>query len=230
MSEKKQKGIILDRIKEAYKLKNNAELARFLGVKPNTISNWYARNSIDYDIIFSKCEGANLDWLINGISKSHIKSETISLSRELTPEEKDSFSSITEDEQDMRNIISSKGIMTLLDRLVKHSKCEYTRDEYSGFETNVEMINVWLQNYSLQSKFIKAYDDFVDNKISYKELIVAFKKDCKVEIELLKILHPYKNIISEIYDKISSFNDLHDRLFSIDDDFFYDIQDEDEKI
>ena len=157
MSEKKQKGIVLDRIKEAYKLKNNAELARFLGVKPNTISNWYARNSIDYDIIFSKCEGANLDWLINGISKSHIKSETISLSRELTPEEKDSFSSITEDEQDMRNIISSKGIMTLLDRLVKHSKCEYARDEYSGFETNVEMINVWLQNYSLQSKFCLLY-------------------------------------------------------------------------
>lgn len=229
MSEEKQKSIVLDRIKEAYKLKSNAELARFLGVKPNTISNWYARNSIDYDIVFSKCEGTNLDWLINGISKSHITSETISLSRELALEEKESFSGITDDERDMRNIISSKGFIALLDRLVKHSKCEYAHDEYFELEVDVEMINIWLQNYSLQSKFMKAYDDFIDNKISYKELIATFKKDSKVEIELLKILHPYKNIISEIRYKISSFNDLHDRLFSIDDDFFDDVQDENEK-
>ena len=37
------KPLVLDRIKEYYKLKGNAELARFLGVAPNTITNWYGR-------------------------------------------------------------------------------------------------------------------------------------------------------------------------------------------
>lgn len=60
------KPVILDRIKQVYNLAGNSELSRFLGVAPNTITNWYNRNSIDYDTIFTKCENVNLEWLITG--------------------------------------------------------------------------------------------------------------------------------------------------------------------
>lgn len=60
------KTLILNRIKEAYNLAGNSELSRFLGVAPNTITNWYNRNSIDYDLIFPKCDKLNLEWLFTG--------------------------------------------------------------------------------------------------------------------------------------------------------------------
>jgi hypothetical protein len=57
---------ILDRIKQRYNLVNNTELSKFLGISPSTLSNWYTRNSIDFDIIFTKCEHLNLNWLLTG--------------------------------------------------------------------------------------------------------------------------------------------------------------------
>jgi len=58
---------VLDRIKEFYGFRNNAELARFFDVAPSTVSNWYTRESIDYDLIFTKCKGINYDWLLKGV-------------------------------------------------------------------------------------------------------------------------------------------------------------------
>ncbi|SFL09204.1 Bacteriophage CI repressor helix-turn-helix domain-containing protein [Porphyromonadaceae bacterium KH3CP3RA] len=66
MGNKINKGLILDRIKAAYGLSGNSELARFLGVAPNTITNWYNRNSIDFDIVFPKCENIDFNWLLTG--------------------------------------------------------------------------------------------------------------------------------------------------------------------
>lgn len=57
---------ILDRIVTWYGLRNKTELARFLGVTPQTISNWYSRDSIDYDLIFNRCVGVDLNWLVLG--------------------------------------------------------------------------------------------------------------------------------------------------------------------
>ena len=66
MSEKINKAGVLDRIKSYYGLKNNAKLCIFLGVAPTTISSWYARDSFDLDIIYSKCVDISFDWLLTG--------------------------------------------------------------------------------------------------------------------------------------------------------------------
>lgn len=58
--------LILNRLKLAKNLKNDAELARFLDLRPSTISGWTSRNSIDYDLVFSKCDDVNLHWLLTG--------------------------------------------------------------------------------------------------------------------------------------------------------------------
>lgn len=58
--------LILNRIKKHFKFKNDAEFARFLDIKPNTLSNWYTRNSIDYQKIITKCEDIDANWLLTG--------------------------------------------------------------------------------------------------------------------------------------------------------------------
>lgn len=60
------KADILDRIKLYYNMKNDADLARFLDISHATLSNWKTRDSIDYDLVFSKCEHVDLNWLLAG--------------------------------------------------------------------------------------------------------------------------------------------------------------------
>lgn len=68
-----QKTEILERIISHYALKNKTGLASFLGVSAQTVSNWYSRNSIDFDLVFEKCSGVDLNWLILGRSFDYNK-------------------------------------------------------------------------------------------------------------------------------------------------------------
>lgn len=44
----------------------DVELADLFDVKPNTISAWRKRNSIDYELLFTKCADLNFNWLVFG--------------------------------------------------------------------------------------------------------------------------------------------------------------------
>lgn len=57
---------ILSRLKDAYNIKKDNELAELLGVSKSTLSNWVSRDSIDFDKVFSLCEHINLNWLLTG--------------------------------------------------------------------------------------------------------------------------------------------------------------------
>ena len=43
-----------------------SSFAKHLGVAPSTISSWLARNTLDYDLLFEKCEGISSLWLLTG--------------------------------------------------------------------------------------------------------------------------------------------------------------------
>jgi len=60
------KSLILNRIKSEKKFKTDTELANFLGISKATLSNWYKRDTIDYDLVLSKCEHMDLNWIIRG--------------------------------------------------------------------------------------------------------------------------------------------------------------------
>lgn len=62
----KNKALILSRIKIFYSLSTDIELANFLGISKSTLSNWNKRDSIDYDLVFSKCEQVDKNWLLSG--------------------------------------------------------------------------------------------------------------------------------------------------------------------
>lgn len=66
MSKKNDKILILNAIKEHYKFKSKTEFASFLGVTPQILSNWYSRNSFDYDLVYTKCVGINGNFLLGG--------------------------------------------------------------------------------------------------------------------------------------------------------------------
>lgn len=57
---------VLNRLKEAYNIRKDTELAALLGVSKSTLSNWSSRNTIDYDKVFALCEHINIDWLLTG--------------------------------------------------------------------------------------------------------------------------------------------------------------------
>ena len=57
---------VLNRLKEAYNIQKDIDLAELLGISKSTLSNWVSRDSLDYDRVFSKCEHINIDWLLTG--------------------------------------------------------------------------------------------------------------------------------------------------------------------
>ena len=60
------KSLILNEIKLHYNIKSDTDFAKFLGIKPQVLSNWKSRNSIDYDLIYTKCLDIDANWLLTG--------------------------------------------------------------------------------------------------------------------------------------------------------------------
>lgn len=67
-------GDIIERLKNAYNLKTDAKLAEFLGIKSNNVAMWKTRNTLDYQLIITKCNDIDLNWLFTG--KEAPKSES----------------------------------------------------------------------------------------------------------------------------------------------------------
>ena len=40
--------------------------AKYIGVAPSTISSWLSRDTLDYDLLFAKCENLSPEWLLTG--------------------------------------------------------------------------------------------------------------------------------------------------------------------
>ena len=73
MSNKIDNVLILNEIKRFYSLETKVEFSNFLGVVPSTLSSWYTRNSIDWELIFAKCVDIDLDSLIRtGTAKKRV--------------------------------------------------------------------------------------------------------------------------------------------------------------
>lgn len=57
---------MLDAIKEHLNMKKNTELANYLGISSQAVSNWYSRNTFDAELLYTKCEFLNPGWLLTG--------------------------------------------------------------------------------------------------------------------------------------------------------------------
>ena len=74
------KSFIINQIKLHLGIKTDSEFAEFLGVKQPTISTWRKRNTIDYDLIITKCNNIDANWLLTGegemLKSENTKTET----------------------------------------------------------------------------------------------------------------------------------------------------------
>lgn len=61
---------IIKELRTYLNFKTDTELADFLGIKPNTLSSWYTRNTLDAALIISKCDKVDANWLLTG--KGHL--------------------------------------------------------------------------------------------------------------------------------------------------------------
>ena len=57
---------IVKRAKIALNLKRDSELASYLGVARTTLSNWCARNRIDFPLLLGKLHHIDYNWLLTG--------------------------------------------------------------------------------------------------------------------------------------------------------------------
>ena len=57
---------IVKRAKQALNFKKDSELASYLGVSRATLSNWCARNRIDFHLLLNKMRDVDLNWLLLG--------------------------------------------------------------------------------------------------------------------------------------------------------------------
>lgn len=52
---------------------NKAKFAAMLGIKPQAFSMWFARNSFDAELLYTKCEHISADWLLSNGAGEMIK-------------------------------------------------------------------------------------------------------------------------------------------------------------
>ena len=77
---------MLDQIKDNYGFKKDAELAEFLEITRQTLSNWKSRNSFDAELLYSKCPELNPAWLLTGDGQMLQKDSANSIIKETDPE------------------------------------------------------------------------------------------------------------------------------------------------
>ncbi|MBN8640702.1 MAG: helix-turn-helix domain-containing protein [Flavobacteriales bacterium] len=65
--------VILDKIKEHYVISTDSELASFLEISKQGISNWRSRDAINIKRIYKKCKGISMDWLLTGKGDMFLK-------------------------------------------------------------------------------------------------------------------------------------------------------------
>lgn len=86
MKNKIDKSLILSKIKSHYEIKKDGDFAIFLNISQATLSNWHSRNTFDAELIISKCDDIDANWLLTGQGEM-LKSKPESISHVSEPQE-----------------------------------------------------------------------------------------------------------------------------------------------
>lgn len=68
-------GLIINRLREVFEVSSDLQLSKKLGLGNTTVGNWRNRNTVDYELVISKCENVDLNWLFRGKPLSAEKNE-----------------------------------------------------------------------------------------------------------------------------------------------------------
>ena len=127
------KRLILNNIKNHLGFKKQSEFANFLGIAPTTLSSWYARNTFDMNLVYSKCSFLNTNWLLTGEGEMLIEKEKTTSTENLIKEDlKDRCKSLEESVRLLKQENELlKRILDLTDRIyfLENSKHKSKNDQ-----------------------------------------------------------------------------------------------------
>ncbi|MRM85199.1 CI repressor [Riemerella anatipestifer] len=137
------KKLILREIKKHLGYTKDGDFADFLGIKQNTLSNWKSRNTIDYDLIISKCENIDANWLLTG--KGEMLKQPQGYATEQTPppvvaEGQNSYGNNTEVE------LLRKQVALLEENRLLHQEIKQLQERINRLELDNTSIKSKLQN------------------------------------------------------------------------------------
>jgi len=188
MGKNLDKNVILGKIKQFYGFKTNKELASFLGVANNTITNWMRRNTIDYDLIFTKCTDIDINWLLsNEKDPQHAKIEIFDVE----------FSERTIEEI-INTYVSKDALHNLFTYLIAHfnKEEEYAKNSQVYFKLNY--IVTVLSQYIPENQFKDTYEMY-KNLNSKKFLYEKFEDQLKQMTFIADKLSIFCNEIDEMF-------------------------------
>lgn len=198
MKETPDKNVIIQRLKQYYGLSTNTELANKLGVAQNTISGWIKRNSIDYDLIISKCEDVDFNWLLSGTTTTHKQyrsASDIESDKELSKPTRSKR--ITPISQYLRQDEAENNLLNYCHKrfgLEKFYDDEIYLDVYN--------INLFVEGYDLKQLFSRVYDRFKIDK-DEEVLFHAFNELYTKCFDFYSLLISYKEEIAEISGELA---------------------------
>lgn len=196
----------LNSIKNYLNLNSYKEFAEYLDVKPNTLSNWYSRNTFDIEHLFDKCPFVKPEWLITG--KGDMLNEDVNYnkvtSEELIENEYRSYaSSRNYDLRYLSIIISDKNGVA--------EYCNLAFTHYTGFTSNdllgkkpgdiLQMTDNQDSVLETIRKAMKCREKF------YGEVINFSKRGKKIICELA--IEPINLNGVEKFLSVAKFKDLH---------------------
>lgn len=68
---------IVKRAKLVKEFKTDSELAAYLGISRSTLSNWVARNSIDFPLVLEKLKQVDYNWLLTGKGRAENRAKKV---------------------------------------------------------------------------------------------------------------------------------------------------------
>lgn len=218
------KNAVLDRIKKFYLLKGNADLARFLGVSPNTITNWYNRNTLDIDTIYTKCVNVDLNWLLSGQGNPNKNGDIELLKNDnLTSGNSETMGGeIGEKLGDIEKNIDTSDTLARVEnwakkksaifrKLLKKNNLHKMDDELLDIDGDIDSLGDYIFHYSLSNKLNEPVDQYLDGNLTMDELVNKLNDTAPEFIELYNIVIKYQSYIRTLYNEVVAFNKKYDR-------------------
>jgi len=160
------KSLILNEIRKYLNSKTDTEFANFLGIKQNTLSSWKARNSIDYDLIISKCDYLNANWLLTG-EGSMLKEEEV---KKVAPQD------LPTANDEVSTLLREKAAM--LEAIIKE-----TEEKEAMYKEKIMALENELQEYKNLKKGYQQEEEEEDEII---EILPMAAEPAPIPAELLK--------------------------------------------
>ena len=160
------KSLILNEIKKYLNIKTDTEFANFLGIKQNTLSSWKARNSIDYDLIISKCDYLNANWLLTGEGSMLKEEEVKKVAPQDLPTANDEVSTLLREkaamleaiikEKEEKEAMYKEKIMALENELQEYKNLKKGYQQEEEEDEIIEILPMAAEPASIPAELLKA--------------------------------------------------------------------------